>query len=237
MARRGFRRQSLAAVRGYAVETMVVGLVAALLIFYVDIPLALRLSHSLPDSMGARMGDDPRTLLEAIAHLGRAEYYLAFALPGLALGLWLLRRPARRRQIQGWSILYASTLVTFTLAIGHLLVLLLKQMVARLRPSRLVEDGLYGFADPFSGEPFTSLPSSHAFTAFAMAAVFSRLKPELRAVFFGAALLVAVQRMLAHHHFLSDIFISLFLALMVSEAVHAAWRAGSTALARRLSQV
>lgn len=220
-------KRSLSAIRSYAVETTVVGLVAVFLIFYVDIPLALRLSHSIPDT-------DPAALLAAIAHLGRGEYYLAVAVPGLALGLWLLRRPEQRRRIQGWNILYAGTLVTATLAIGQLLVLLIKQLVARLRPSELVREGLHGFADPFSGEPFTSMPSSHCFTAFAMAAVFSRLKPDLRAVFFGAALLVAVQRMLSHHHFLSDIFISLFLALMVSEAVHAAWRAGSTALARRL---
>jgi len=225
-------RRSLAALRSYAIETVVVTGVALLLIFHVDLPLAMRLSHSLPTSMTG----DPAALLEAISHLGRGEYYLAFSVPGLALGLWLLRRPEQRRRIQGWGILYASTLVTFTLGVGHLLVFLLKQTVARLRPSQLIESGgLDGFAEPFSGEPFTSLPSSHCFTAFAMAAVFSRLKPDLRAVFFGAALLVAVQRMLARHHFLSDIFISLFLALMVSEAVHAAWRAVAAALARRLT--
>ncbi|MFN4087496.1 MAG: mechanosensitive ion channel domain-containing protein, partial [Alphaproteobacteria bacterium] len=69
-------------------------------------------------------------------------------------------------------------------------VFVLKQTLARLRPSELVRSGEYGFAAPFSGEPFTSLPSSHCFTAFAMAAVLSRLQPELRAVFFGAAMLV-----------------------------------------------
>lgn len=225
-------RRSLTALRGYAVETMVVSAVALLLILYIDLPLAQRLAHSLPGSLPG----DPVALLETISHLGRGEYYLAFALPGLALGILLLRQRAAHRVAQGWSILRASALVTGTLAIGHLLVLLLKQAIGRLRPAEFMQGGSYGFAEPFSGEPFTSLPSSHAFTAFAMAAVFSRLKPDLRAVFFGAALLVAVQRMMARHHFLSDIFISLFLALMVSEMVHAAWQAGSAALARQLTQ-
>lgn len=234
MARHRLGTQRLTAIRSYAVETALVGLVAAFLIFYVDIPLALRLSHGSP---GGAIGGDPVWLLDGIAHLGRAEYYLAAALPGMGIGLWLLRRPEQRRQLQGWTLLYAGTLIAGTLAVGHLLVLLLKQMVARLRPSELVREGLHGFADPFSGEPFTSMPSSHCFTAFAMAAVFSRLRPDLRAMFFGAALLVAVQRMLTHHHFLSDIFISLFLALMVSEVAHAAWRAGAPALAGRLPRV
>ncbi|MFN4275779.1 MAG: phosphatase PAP2 family protein [Ferrovibrio sp.] len=224
-AKRGLAARPL---RLYAVEVAMVGMVAALLIRYVDLPLALRLSGV--QAGAAELG----ALLKAIHYLGRGEYYMAVALPALLLGGWLVRQGSRA--MQGWSLLRAGVLVAGTLALGHLLVFLLKQVFARLRPSELARGGGYGFADPFSGEPFTSLPSSHAFTAFAMAAVFSRLQPELRAVFFGAALLVAVQRMLTQHHFLSDIFVSLFLALMVSEAVHAAWhRFGRPILARRLS--
>lgn len=225
MTRRSLAAAAVAPLRQYAIEIAVVSVVALLLIRYVDLPLALRLSSAAASDSGA--------LLEAVSHLGRGEYYLAFAIPGSLLGGWMVYRQRINRR--GWTLLRAGTLITGTLAVGHLLVFLLKQTVARLRPSELVEDGSHGFADPFSGEPFTSLPSSHAFTAFAMAAVLSRLKPELRAVFFGAALMVAVQRMMAHHHFLSDIFISLFLALMVSEAVQAAWAKSAPFLARRLS--
>lgn len=212
-------------LRVYAVEIAVVAIVAALLILHVDRPLALHLSQGIAAWPGAS--------LDALSHLGRGEYYLAFAIPALVLGGWMVRQ--QRQAVHGWLLLRAGALITGTLACGHLLVFALKQTVARLRPSELMQDGEYGFAAPFSGEPFTSLPSSHCFTAFAMAAVLSHLAPGLRAAFFSAALLVAVQRMLAHHHFLSDVFVSLFLALMVSEAVHAAWRAGAAALARRLA--
>jgi undecaprenyl-diphosphatase len=213
-------------MRFYAVEMALVGVVAALLIRYVDRPLALRLSR-----VAAVMETDAP--LQAVSHLGRGEYYLGIALAALLLGGWLIRRS--RQTACGWRLLQAGALIAATLGTGHLLVLLLKQAFARLRPSAMLQDGgRYGFADPFSGEPFTSLPSSHAFTAFAMAAVFSGFRPELRAVFFGAALLVAVQRMLAHHHFLSDIYVSLFLALMVSEGMQAAWRRHAPVLARRL---
>lgn len=224
MARRSFATGAAAPLRLYAIEIGVVSIVAALLIQYIDLPLALRLSSTT--------AVEPTAVLEIISHLGRGEYYLAVALPALLVGSVLVRRGWQAAR--GWRLLRIGALITGTLALGHLLVLLLKQMFARLRPSELVQDGEYGFADPFSGEPFTSLPSSHAFTAFAMAAVLSRLKPELRAVFFGAALLVAVQRLLAQHHFLSDIFISLFVALMVSEAMQAAWRRYAPVLARRL---
>lgn len=212
-------------LRLYAFEVAVVSIVAMLLILHVDRPLALHLASGIAALPGAG--------LEAIAHLGRGEYYLAAAIPALLLGLWMIRR--RRQATRGWQLLRAGTLITGTLACGHLVVFALKQTLARLRPSELMQDGEYGFAAPFSGEPFTSLPSSHCFTAFAMAAVLSRLAPGLRIAFFSAALLVAVQRMLAHHHFLSDVFVSLCLALMVSEAAHTAWQAGSTALARRIS--
>ncbi|MCW0234308.1 MAG: phosphatase PAP2 family protein [Ferrovibrio sp.] len=225
MTKRSLAAAAAALLRPYGIEIAVVSVVALLLIRYVDLPLALRLSSTGVTDSGA--------LLEAVSQLGRGEYYLAFGIPGLLLGGWMVHRQRTGRH--GWTLLHAGALITGTLAVGHLLVFLLKQTVARLRPLELMEDGSHGFADPFSGEPFTSLPSSHAFTAFAMAAVLSRLRPELRAVFFGLALVVAVQRMMAHHHFLSDIFISLFLALMVSEAVQAAWARSAPLLARRLS--
>lgn len=216
----------VAPLRIYAVESLVVTGVAVLLILHVDRPLALHLSQGIAVLAG--------TDLEAISVLGRGEYYLAFSIPALLLGLWMLRH---HHVAHGWRLLRAGVLITGTLALGHLLVLAMKQALSRLRPAELMQAGDYGFAAPFSGEPFTSLPSSHCFTAFAMAAVLSRLAPGLRAGFFSAALLVALQRLLAHHHFLSDVFVSLFLALMISEMVETVWRAGSTALARRLSHV
>jgi membrane-associated phospholipid phosphatase len=222
-------------LRTYAVEAMLVGLITALLILHVDRPLALHLSQGVATL--------PQAVSAFIPRLGRSEYYLALALPAALTGLWLIRRGravaadrrAREEGSLGWRLLQAGMLITGTLGVGHLLVFLLKQSLARLRPGELIRHGGYGFADPFSGEPFTSLPSSHCFTAFAMAAVLSRLAPPLRAVFFSAALLVAVQRLLAQQHFLSDVFVSLFLALMVSDAVQSAWRAAAPGLARRLS--
>ena len=210
--------------RRLTAEIPVVAVTAAVLILYVDLPVALR--------RAPQTGRGSIALLQTISHLGRGEYYLAAAALLLGLGWWRLRR-VEGRQL-GWVMLRAGSLILGTLALGHLLVFALKQTVARLRPSELVRSGEHGFGLPFSGEPFTSLPSSHGFTAFAMAAVLSRLQPELRAVFFGAAMLVAVQRLLTLQHFLSDIFVSLFLALMVSGAVHAAWQTGAAGLARRL---
>lgn len=209
----------------YAFEAGIVAVVAVLLIRYIDRPLALRLAQGNPAAASLHP-------LDALSHFGHGEYYLIIAAALLGAGSWLVRRQAWHRS--GQALLQTGSLIAGTLAIGHLLVFVLKQMVARLRPAELINGDAYGFAAPFSGEPFTSLPSSHGFTVFAMAAVLSRLQPGLRAFFFGTAILVALQRMLAQQHFLSDIFISLFLALMVSEAMHAAWQSGTAALARRL---
>jgi len=208
-------------------EVPAVAMTAAFLILYVDLPVALRLAQPA--------GGDSGALLQTISHLGRGEYYLAGAALLLGLGWWRLRR-AEGCQL-GSAMLRTGSLILGTLAAGHLVVFALKQVVARLRPSELALHGHYGFAAPFSGEPFTSLPSSHSFTAFAMAAVLSRLQPELRAVFFGAAMLVAVQRLLAQQHFLSDIFVSLFLALMVSATAEAVWQTSAPRLARWLTRI
>jgi membrane-associated phospholipid phosphatase len=213
--------------RRIATEAPVVAVTAAFLILYVDLPVALRL--------GQHTGSGPISWLDAISQLGRGEYYLAGAVLLLGLGWWRLWRIESCEL--GRTMLRAGGMMLGTLTLGHLLVFALKQTVARLRPSELARSGEYGFAAPFSGEPFTSLPSSHCFTAFAMAAVLSRLRPDLRAAFFGAAMLVAVQRLLTQQHFLSDIFVSLFLALTVSAAVQAIWQAGEPDLIRRLTRI
>ena len=211
--------------RRYAVETVMVAGVSLLLIRYVDVPLALHLAYGAAEASGM--------LLDTVSLLGRGEIYLPAGIAMLAAGFLLLHRTAEMRWHRlSRTLLHTGTLIVGTLAVGQSLVLALKLLVARLRPIELMGEGNLGFAAPLSGAPFTSLPSSHAFTAFAMAMIFSRLVPGCRAVFFGAAMLVAVQRILAQQHFLSDIFISAFLALMVSEAMQAAWRTGGTALHR-----
>lgn len=85
-------------------------------------------------------------------------------------------------------------------------------MVARARPLLLLEQGHYGLAEAFAGAPFNSFPSSHAFTAFAVACVAARVWPAWRVPCLAAACAVGACRVLTLEHFPSDVLASAFIA-------------------------
>src|SRR5690606_39973655 len=84
-----------------------------------------------------------------------------------------------------------SMLLLGTMAIGGLVTLALKRIVARARPDLLLEQGLHGLGAPFAGEPYDSFPSSHTLTAFAVAAVIGHIAPRWRLPVLALAAVVA----------------------------------------------
>lgn len=91
--------------------------------------------------------------------------------------------------------LAASLLGPFAIGLNFLV-----KLVAR-RPRPALE-GL----PPLGGAPSSlSFPSAHATASFAAATAMSRLAPELKLVFFGAAALMAVSRPYLGMHYPSDI--------------------------------
>jgi membrane-associated phospholipid phosphatase len=121
------------------------------------------------------------------------------------------------RAAQRWRPLcerarHGSLLMLLTLLTGGLITLVLKQVVARARPSMLLEHGHYGVATPFIGSPFNSFPSSHALTAFAVACVLAHLMPAWRAPPLVLAAVASLCRVLTLEHFLSDVLASAFIA-------------------------
>jgi membrane-associated phospholipid phosphatase len=121
--------------------------------------------------------------------------------------------PALRRWLPWWErARQGSLLMLLTLLTGGLVTLTLKHMVARARPSMLLEHGHYGLAQPFLGAPFNSFPSSHALTAFAAAFVLARLHPAWRAPLLVLAVITGLCRVLTLEHFPSDVLASAFIA-------------------------
>lgn len=90
---------------------------------------------------------------------------------------------------------------------------LVKMSIMRLRPRHFDLAGdvwaSFGHWLPLvgAGSAGQSFPSGHAATAFGLATVLAWLYPRGRWLFFSVAVLVAVQRMVAGAHFLSDVLV------------------------------
>ncbi|WPH18082.1 phosphatase PAP2 family protein [Variovorax paradoxus] len=121
--------------------------------------------------------------------------------------------PATRRWLP-WlgHVKQTSLLMLLTLLIGGIITLTLKHVVARARPSMLIELGYYGFAAPFAGAPFNSFPSSHAFTAFAAGCVLASALPTWRRPLLVLAAIPGICRVLTLEHFPSDVLASASIA-------------------------
>lgn len=111
----------------------------------------------------------------------------------LWFGIGLAGAAIDGRRRKTW--LAASLLGPFAIGLNFLI----KLVVRRPRPAL---DGL----PPLGGAPSSlSFPSAHATASFAAATAMSRLAPELKLAFFGAAALMAVSRPYLGMHYPSDI--------------------------------
>ncbi len=111
----------------------------------------------------------------------------------LWFGLGLAGAALDRKRRKQW--LAASLIGPFAIGLNFLV----KLVVRRPRPQL---EGL----PPIGGAPSSlSFPSAHATASFAAATAMSRLAPELKLAFFGAAALMAVTRPYLGMHYPSDI--------------------------------
>lgn len=150
---------------------------------------------------------------ETVSELADATILSITALGTYGASRVALVWPAARRLLPWWDrARQASLLMLLTLMTGGLVTLLLKRLVARARPSVLLEHGHYGLATSFSGAPFNSFPSSHAFTAFAAAFVLAHLLPTWRVPLLVLAAIASICRVLTLEHFPSDVLASAFIA-------------------------
>ena len=99
---------------------------------------------------------------------------------------------------------------------------LTKGLCGRARPW-LLEQGVYGFFGPayglLRGATYQSFPSAHASGAFALAAALSCFYPNGRGLFYFLALDTAVQRVIRHAHYPSDVIAGAIMAVLVVRCV------------------
>lgn len=167
---------------------------------------AIKLAHrSLPPELHEFFG--------AVSEVANARLLFIVALCAYGVSRVAEEWSTARRRLPYWAhVKQGSLLMLLTLLLGGVVTLALKHLVARARPSMLIELGYYGVATPFSGTPFNSFPSSHAFTAFAASYVLAYALPTWRTPLHVLAALAAFFRVLTLEHFLSDVLASALIA-------------------------
>ncbi|EHK65889.1 phosphatase PAP2 family protein [Achromobacter arsenitoxydans] len=188
-------------------------LAAAACALWVDLPLAVWIQKSVSKGVDQSF--------EWVGELGEAGHYIVMALAFYVVGLVGLAR--------GWSnpfrMSYAamargSLLMLSTMALGGLVVLVLKRTVARARPELFFEQGIYGLGESFSrAQQFNSFPSSHTYAAFAVAVTLGILAPRWRWVFLLLAALVAISRLVNLDHYLSDVMTAAGIAVLIGHVL------------------
>jgi len=157
-----------------------------------------------------------RDLMDGAKYLGWGLNQLVFCLAVLALGLWLGYRPLRRL---GGSL-------TAAMAAAGILNFILKYLIGRPRPRMYYFTRYFDFewerfasifnlqhakADylslmgPSLNADFTSFPSGHAMTSFALAVVLARAMPRQRVWFYALAAYISVFRVVGSSHFATDV--------------------------------
>ena len=164
--------------------------------------------------------DEWRPPAEAIQRLGFGTPYLvAFGIAFVALrwgGVLPRLRPWADRMREA-AIVPAFLLAS--IAASGLAVDLLKVVFGRTRPKLLFADGIYDFGWLGLAADHWSFPSGHTAAVAALATALWCLWP--RHVLFYAALasVVAASRVVTGAHYLSDVLVGGFVAILVTRAV------------------
>ena len=91
-------------------------------------------------------------------------------------------------------------------------------MFGRARPGLLVEHGIYGFRLFTRDYDFSSFPSGHAAFIFGVVVALSVVRPGYRSALLAVATVVALSRVLAGVHYLSDVLAGAALGSLVALA-------------------
>ncbi len=188
---------ALAALRKGALVLLALTPAMILLILFVDRPVAEAWKYSEP-GIAYR-------LLDATDELGHATWYLVPG-PILALALYLARSDK-------WRI---PAYIASSVAVSGIAVNLLKALFGRTRPIKLHGDNEYSFEIFRLGYSYSSFPSGHTTTAFAVAVALGVLMPRLRYLWWSIGALVALGRVATNSHFVSDVVAGAWLGAMTA---------------------
>ena len=151
---------------------------------------------------------DWRPPLRWITDLGESSLYLIGGPVVILLALAaipLIRTPRPRQRLIAAIRLVAW--VTVAIAVSSAVSHLLKFLIARPRPQIYFENGMFWPAFLEANPYWTSMPSGHTVTAFALATAIGLIWPLSRHVLVPLAVMIMVSRILLGFHWVSDTLI------------------------------
>jgi lipid A 4'-phosphatase len=158
------------------------------------------------------------------AHFGMGwPLYLSGA--AVLILLALARAPrfaATKERFTAWAL--APLFIFTSVALAGLLADLVKILVGRTRPKLFFSDGLFTWGGPVWQADHWSLPSGHTVNAVALATALFLLWPRHLAAYALFAALIALCRIGADQHYLSDTIASLWIAVPVTFYVRGIYR-------------
>jgi undecaprenyl-diphosphatase len=196
LARRPLHSRRAMAARYWARRSLVLAVLAAVVIALLMVALDATEIGWMPPRGTAALWP-----VRIVTDFGKSTYVL-WAL-AILLALVLLLAP----RLKGWSravwmsfgtrVQYVFLSVALSVLVGDLL----KGLIGRGRPFVGGEANPFNFSFGSWNEAYSSLPSGHATTAFALAFAVAALWPRARTLMFGYAIVIAVSRLvlLAHH--------------------------------------
>ncbi len=162
------------------------------------------------DLVGGELLSDAVGLLDLISGKEVSNFLLGFILILAALGLngW------RRRRLLSGALLYVGLVQFLTTTIADLS----KAIFGRLRPFQAIADG--GWSDVwFAGPDYGSFPSGHVAFYFGLCAPIALLRPRYALLLLAVPVLVAIQRMGSHDHYMSDVGVSFLIGALLALAL------------------
>lgn len=156
-------------------------------------------------------------LAEAIGTLGLPFPYVGIAI--LSVLFWFVILVSTRFVIVERIVPYRAMFVLFSAIAPWLIARGLQAVIGRSRPELFFSHGIYVFRPFDFSADYSSFPSAHAAVAAAMATTLSLFLPDYRITFFPMAIMVALSRIAAGHHYLSDTIAGIMLGIAIAAAL------------------
>ena len=168
--------------------------------FFFDLPIAKYCNSVFSNNKIRRIFKD-------ISKLGIATFYLI-----CSAIIFLFFRFIRKRAI--WS--NQGLFVFLSISLSGVLILVIKFIFGRYRPKMFFQEQLYGFEFFQLKGKITSFPSGHASTIAALMLSLYFISPKYRVIYFIIAFVVVISRVLVCHHFLTDVVVGSYVAVMIT---------------------
>ena len=175
-------------------------------------------------------GDDTMKIFRRISLPGDSVWYLVGGGIGAPLAYVLSRRYVALARDRLLKLSSRLAFLFLAVAATGLAADIVKIMVGRARPRHLFQDGIMSIAPGSLSSSWWSFPSGHSTTVGAVAMTLSLVFPRLAWVWITLALAVALGRVGATAHFVSDTVAGLWLGAIGTLLV-------SWALARRADAI